>query len=157
MNIQTIFENNTVYKVDYVEFTDSEALQKSLCIKGNVNSELIVFYRTEDENALSEELSVMLSNMMKAVKINMDNVLMVDVKYPLNFSNIHSITSFAKCIVFGVSLKHLGLQITSQPYTIMNFNGVEFLFAESLHIINGDKQRKVALWQLLQKFFNINA
>ncbi|MDX2134298.1 MAG: hypothetical protein SFV52_05915 [Saprospiraceae bacterium] len=58
-----------------------------------------------------------------------------------------------KVLVFGPDPTHLGLSIRAPLYQPTAFYGCTWLFSESLHTLQPDKNRKTLLWQALKRMF----
>jgi DNA polymerase III psi subunit len=155
MNIQNIFENHTLYSQPELIFNTPQDVQSCDLISGRVDADVVVFFVLNQSESTKDELKTMVFNMMKAVKIEAEDVLMVNVLKSISFSNIKSIVNFKKAIIFGVGNLSMGWQIETVPYTLFNFSGVEILIAEDLEQISKDKQKKVVLWQFLQQLFQL--
>lgn len=59
-------------------------------------------------------------------------------------------------ISFGVPLIKLKLDLLLPPYTPKQIEGIWFLLAEPLSVIDADKERKKRLWLALKKMFTVN-
>lgn len=56
-------------------------------------------------------------------------------------------------LVFGLQASQLGINAEIPLYQPRQFYGATFLFAESLAVLEPDKNRKGKLWQALQQIF----
>ncbi len=59
-------------------------------------------------------------------------------------------------ISFGVPLIKLKLDLLLPPYTPKQIEGIWFLLAEPLSVIDADKERKKRLWLALKKMFTVS-
>jgi hypothetical protein len=110
----------------------------------------------QQEMLMSEAL--FLDNILKAVGHSLETS---DV---LNFSfmpgqDAHAVLSGKKTnffISFGVPLIKLNLDLLLVPYTPKNLEGIWFLLADPLVVIEADRNLKKKLWQALQKMFKMS-
>jgi hypothetical protein len=54
-------------------------------------------------------------------------------------------------ILFGIPPKRLGIHADIKPYTVTEFYGFQFLFAEKLSAIKPSKEHREALWGELKQ------
>lgn len=102
--------------------------------------------------------ALFLDNILKAVGHSLETS---DV---LNFSHMpgqdaRTVLSGKKTnffISFGVPLIRLNLDLLLVPYTPKNIEGIWFLLADPLVVIEADRNLKKKLWQALQKMFEMS-
>ena len=56
-------------------------------------------------------------------------------------------------LVFGLPARQLGLNMEITPYQPFVFQQITFLFADPLSVLEGDKEKKGALWTALKSIF----
>jgi hypothetical protein len=129
---------------------------------------------TENFPALSHKVLILLDEpkqreMIVSESLFLDNILKavghsVEKADILNFSflpgqDARSVLSEKKTnffITFGVPLIKLNLDLLLAPYTPKFIDGIWFLLAEPLTMIEADRNLKKKLWQALQKMFEMS-
>jgi hypothetical protein len=155
MNIVKIFEKHKVYRIDQDDFSCIEDFLTLPNIKSVAEPKIAVFFKDTNENLLNEKLHQFLANILKAVNIDIENVLLVNVSKPINAAKVCSTFNLNKAILFGIHLDEVSMQIQINNYQSINLNKISYLFAESLDEIESDKAKKVELWNALKLFFEI--
>lgn len=150
-NINKIFEENVIYNI-----CKSEIIQKKNCIEGNIEAELIVFYNSAEGEFLNEKQKEFLMKMLGAVKHNLENTLIVSDKEKISFEQFVKKGTVKKMMFFGSAPKGVGLNLNIKRYKIYNFQEIELLFIDQIHLIQEDSKRKSALWNLMKTLFNIS-
>lgn len=155
MNITKIFEKHKIYKIEGADFSNKEEFVRLPFANGNYNSTLAIFFKDENENLLNENLKQFLGNILKAVNIDIEEVLLVNVATFVNVSKVCHTLEIAKAILFGVSKDEVAMQVQIQNYQVLELNKIKYLFAESLEEIESNKVKKIELWNSLKLFFEI--
>lgn len=117
---------------------------------------LILTDESKKQDLITSE-AIFLDNILKAVGSSIENS---DI---LNFSFLPSqdagkVLSEKKTsyfITFGVPLIKLKLDLLLVPYTPKSIDGIWFLLADPLAVIEADRNLKKKLWQALQKMFEM--
>lgn len=103
-----------------------------------------------DAGFLEKILNAVNLDMAKADFINIDALdKQTDFKDMLSTKTVHHF------ITFGVPLKRLKLEILLVPYQIKPVEGINFLFADPLSVLQSDVSKKKALWLCLKKMFSV--
>jgi DNA polymerase III psi subunit len=103
----------------------------------------------------SVEDMVLLSKILKAVKMDLEDIDLLDVGKLTAETLDHKMAQIAvsHLLTFGVPLPKLNLNVLLTPYQIKEDRGVKFLFADALSDLQNDNTRKALLWKCLQAMF----
>lgn len=144
-----------IYTEGVYSFEDT--LQQPSDINGGTQYPLVIVFNKKEKELTSNE-HALLSNILKACKVNMAQVMLINIQYdPINkLKLIQQVYQPKYLIGFGVSRAMLGITISAKPYTNIQFLHCNMLFAHSLALIESDKQKKMLLWQCLQQLFQLN-
>lgn len=118
---------------------------------------ILVLVDEQKQNDLSPSDALLLENILKATG---HSITETDI---LNFSTLSSSDARAVLvtkstnyfITFGVPLIKLQLDLLLPPYTPKYIEGIWFLLADPLSVIDADKTLKKRLWLALQKMFEV--
>lgn len=130
------------------------ALQKTEISKTDLLGEgnkhvLVVIKKIESQEKI-------LADLIKAIKLDpIKDIfkLIINTESDISISAIIDEFSISKVLTFGVSAKELGYNINQSFYHIYNFENHKLLLSESIDVLQSDKNKKIILWQSLQKMF----
>ena len=149
----TKFQNRSTETVDAsldsVEMLDEAP---SITFEGGFEKGILVIH---DEAELKKELREMLFNLFGALQCSLKDMALVTAG-DLEGLSMESITTLApsKVVVFGL-VRHDLMAFQNGKYEIVQEEGVEYLFADSLGVISESKELKKLLWKEIQILFNI--
>jgi hypothetical protein len=101
--------------------------------------------------------AIFLDNILKAVGSSIENSDILNFSF-LPGRDARTVLSEKKTnhfITFGVPLIKLKLDLLLVPYTPKSIDGIWFLLADPLAVIEADRNLKKKLWQALQKMFEM--
>ncbi|NSL90225.1 hypothetical protein [Chitinophaga solisilvae] len=132
---------NTVPKVKYL---------------GENQKNIALFIQNENEAYLNEELFNLLTNILNACKLGMQDVCLINTfHYPqLGFADWQKAVRMERIVVFGSAHGPLGLQ-DIPPYQLVTVNGTTLLQSDDLGLIGSDKMLKAKLWAGLKQLLGI--
>ncbi len=106
---------------------------------------------------MSEGEKELLGKILKAVSLGLDGVDILILKdmESKNFEPVLKQKAIHHFITFGVALQKLKLEILLVPYQIKKLGGINFMYSDSLAIIEQDKAKKIALWNSLKTMFGL--
>ncbi len=139
--------------LDFQIFLAPDQKKEAFSIIGSNQNEICIVYSTE---ATQKDDLAFLEKILGAVKLSFDNdVVRLEVHQNENisFSKLKQSYSINKCIVFGISPQKLGLNFDCPKYQFIPFNGIQYLYSDSLEMIAQDKELKAALWAALKTMF----
>ncbi|GAB3163932.1 hypothetical protein [Telluribacter humicola] len=101
---------------------------------------------------------ILLSNILKAVGHSIDEADIVNLSYipSADARSVFADKLTNHFITFGVPLIKLQLDLLLPPYTPKQVEGIWFLLADPLAVIDADKALKKRLWLALQKMFAVS-
>lgn len=148
-------KNDFSQKYDMILNSDRIFYIPEQTVSSETDKAIFVVFERADESPDSQTL---LHNIMKATdtvyQIKTQKIAVESHKgalaYPL-ITDKHP----KKILVFGISLKSLGLHLEVPKYTPVTINTIVLLRADSLSLINTDKSLKVKLWKALQTMFDV--
>jgi hypothetical protein len=118
---------------------------------------LILIDEPKQESMLPSE-AAFLNNILKAVGHSTDHSDVLNFSF-LPGTDARKVFKDKKTnffITFGVPLIKLNLDLLLAPYMPKNIDGVWFLLADPLVVIEADRNLKKKLWQALQKMFEMS-
>lgn len=123
---------------------------------GENQKNIALFIQNENEAYLNEELFNLLTNILNACKLGMQDVSLVNViHYPsLTFTDWQTAMKIERSVVFGIAPEQLGLN-DIPPYQLVTVNGTTLLFSDELSLIGSDKVLKARLWAGLKQLLGI--
>ena len=124
-------------------------------INANLEKKGILVVVFSSEITLNEKQDAFLQSILKACKIESNNVNIISTCNP-QFGNYKQlITSFGaeKCLLFGLEPSAINLPMNFPSFQIQPYQNQQFLWAPSLEEIEMDKSQKLTLWNSLQKLF----
>ena len=134
-----------IYKIE----TDNVALEETLRQEGACKNQLLVIVNQSD---ITEENQKTLSQMLNAIKYNLEDSCMIvlskDQKMSINpFIKKYNIQ---KVLCFGIGPQAIGLQIVAGAYRLIVMEEINLVFSHSITDLNADKQKKIKLWNTIQ-------
>ncbi|WP_436490106.1 hypothetical protein [Chitinophaga sp. ARDCPP14] len=123
---------------------------------GENQKNIALFIQNENEAYLNEELFNLLTNILNACKLGMQDVSLINViHYPsLTFPDWQAAVKIERSVVFGIAPEQLGLN-DIPPYQLVTVNGTTLLFSDELSLIGSDKVLKARLWAGLKQLLGI--
>ncbi|KAA0989950.1 hypothetical protein [Dyadobacter aurulentus] len=118
---------------------------------------LILIDEQKQENMLASE-ALFLDNILKAVGNSTDHADILNFSF-LPGQDARKVFSEKKTnffITFGVPLIKLHLDLLLAPYTPKNIDGIWFLLADPLVVIEENRDLKKKLWQALKQMFEMS-
>ena len=106
-------------------------------------------------NSLNSVDSELLGKILGAVKLDLSSVDIIELvkSQDINLSQIFVQKSVNQVITFGVNLSELSLNVSLNPYQILEKEGIKFIYSDSLSDIQNDIPKKKALWGSLKGMF----
>jgi hypothetical protein len=117
---------------------------------------LILTDEPKKQDLITSE-AIFLDNILKAVGSSIENSDILNFSF-LPGQDARKVLSEKKTsyfITFGVPLIKLKLDLLLVPYTPKSIDGIWFLLADPLAVIEADRNLKKKLWQALQKMFEM--
>ncbi|MDR6566747.1 hypothetical protein SAMN05660461_3521 [Chitinophaga ginsengisegetis] len=123
---------------------------------GENQKNIALFIQNENEAYLNEELFNLLTNILNACKLGMQDVSLINViHYPsLAFPAWQAAVKIERSVVFGIAPEQLGLN-DIPLYQLVTVNGTTLLFSDELSLIGSDKVLKARLWAGLKQLLGI--
>lgn len=103
---------------------------------------------------LPQEQIELLGKILTAINVDAGNIDLIDID---NFNGLNlpafRKAGFERVISFGVKPSDLGLHLLARPYSAINWQGIQLLFADSVDQIAQSTDLKKALWAALKQNF----
>ena len=151
---KNLFTNQLISEKLTIETATTLQNSKVASLGGNLKK--IVFLINNVENSfLSEPEMEMLTNLLTACKLNMEDVAMINFnQYPnLNYEKLLADFQPKKILVFGVTAGQLGLPFYVPHFQLQKFQQQIYFLNPSFEIFLTDIDLKKELWKGLQKLF----
>jgi len=142
-----------LYDQVLVQLNDDISRQDLPVIK--VEKEVVVFHDT-NENAFTPELKKMLSNLIKALKLEADQVEQHWITNSFSLSKSLSASNTKHVLVFGLSPRDLHLQLSPKHHVVHRFQQFSLLFSYGLEELMLHSNMKRELWSALKEQFEIH-
>ncbi|RAI99821.1 hypothetical protein LX64_04374 [Chitinophaga skermanii] len=123
---------------------------------GENQKNIALLIQNENEAYLNDELFNLLTNILNACKLGMQDVALINLAQQpaTSLSTIKKSVVFNKCVAFGISPEQLGYE-DIPPFQIQQLGDISLVFSHDLQVINNDKAMKGQLWQALKVLFNV--
>lgn len=124
---------------------------------GENQKNIALFIQNENEAYLNEELFNLLTNILNACKLGMQDVSLINtVSGPgLGLSDWQAGVAMKQGVLFGITPAQVGLGEEIPLYQLVTVNGATFLFSDDLQLIGTDKMLKAKLWAGLKQLLGI--
>lgn len=121
----------------------------------NLKKILILFENKESEQLPSSE-ELFLKKVLQAVKLNFDDIALINVAFvdEAAYSQINSFDAVIQ-ISLGVRKDSLYFNTSRNLYSIAREKDVRYLLTDDLATIQNHQDKKVLLWDNLQKLFKV--
>ena len=121
---------------------------------GENQKNIALFIQNESEAYLNEELFNLLTNILNACKLGMQDVALVNTAaLPASpLSAWQQAVPMKQCVLFGIPPQQFGLEPLPM-YQLHSAGGIQLLFSDPLTLIAADKQLKGKLWNGLKQLF----
>lgn len=98
----------------------------------------------------------MFLNLLKACQLSENNITLI-APYTLDLTASTIVKTYApkQIIMFGVASSEIGLSVYFPDFQVQDVDGVTYLTAPDLSIIEHNKEAKSTLWKSLQKAFSL--
>jgi len=136
-------------------FVVPETSNSQLPGSGKNLKQLLVLYKKEEKPELLKEL---LSKILKAAQFDIEqDVRLVELSSDelFSFTALQSKEVNKQVIILGLTPSQLGLHFTFEKYIPLHHINCDFLVADSLAMINENRQLKAQLWNALKVLFAI--
>ncbi len=147
-----------LYKSPVIPFekTESSATHSSVKFLGNNSRHITLLVDNRNQPWLPEELFSLLTKILQACGLSMDDVALVNVASlpQKDLSGILEQLATEKLILFGSSFREWTKQ-RLEKNQINRLEGCPCLFSDSLQELKDNAQLKKAFWQTLQQFFEL--
>ncbi len=123
---------------------------------GENQKNILLLIQNESEAYLNEELFNLLTNILNACKLGMQDVALLNIaQYPgLTLADYGKALPVKQCIFFAIPPAALGLP-PMDPYEITAQGSIATLYSDALQQIATDKILKGKLWMGLKQLFGI--
>jgi len=123
---------------------------------GENQKNIALFIQNEGGAYLNEELFNLLTNILNACKLGMQDIALINVAhYPaMAFTSWQSAVKMKQAVLFGISPVTMGLE-DFPTYQVITANGCQLLHSDDLYPISQDKMMKGRLWQGLKQLLGI--
>ncbi|NLR60931.1 hypothetical protein HGH93_22700 [Chitinophaga polysaccharea] len=123
---------------------------------GENQKNIALFIQNENEAYLNEELFNLLTNILNACKLSMQDVSLLNVSHhpSLAFPDWKAAVKITRGVVFGIAPEQLGFS-DIPLYQLVTVNDTTLLFSDELSLIGSDKLLKARLWAGLKQLLNI--
>jgi len=146
-------EENLPVPLVPVEVAIPEPPKPSVILPRN-RSKVVIIYTNQQTVYLNPEEEVLLSKILSAVKLRLEDVDLVNVhNHRDSLVDILKDKLVNQIISFGIELRDLDIQIPLEAYRVTRVEGIDILLADSLFELQLNTDKKKMLWQALQAMF----
>jgi len=126
---------------------------------GGNAAQILVVSRNPETTYLPDNELAFLTRILTPCKLSLEDVAVINLIQYENKNHKAITTHFntKKAILFGMSPVDFGLPVTFPEYQVQAFQGIEYLWAPTLSVLEKDDQQKRKFWESLKKIFNLNA
>jgi|GEM_PF-2469717 len=117
-------------------------------------NQVVIIYNNQQTVYLNPEEEVLLTKIMGAVKLRLEDVELVNINnHRDTLVDILKDKLVNQILSFGIELRDLDIQIPMEPYRVIRVEGIDMLLADSLFELQLNTDKKKMLWQALQGMF----
>jgi hypothetical protein len=122
---------------------------------GENQKNILLLIQNENEAYLNDESFNLLTNILNACKLGMQDVALANVAHyaALTLADWQKVVNFQRVVIFGIAPDQLAVE--APVYQLVTINGTTAIFSHDLTFIGSDKTLKGRLWMGLQKLFNL--
>ena len=124
-------------------------------IFGKNQKELLVLVEDYNNPVMERNDGLLLKDILKAIGYTFDDVAIVNISHcreEVDWEAVNGIP-FQTLFSFGISHPKIPVTSTLAPYELERSGERKFLLTDKLSVLRQDRSRKIALWNLLKKFF----
>lgn len=124
----------------------------------SLKHKILVLVEEKSQPDLKPDDALLLENILKATGHSIDEVDILNIS-TLPKADARAVVATKRThyfITFGVPLIKLQIDLLFQPYTPRQIEGIWFLLAEPLSVIDADKSKKKQLWLALKEMFAVS-
>lgn len=139
-----------------VTVADTPAVIPDVKFLGENQKNIALFIQNEGGAYLNEELFNLLTNILNACKLGMQDIALINVAhYPaMPFTSWQSAVKMKQAVLFGISPATMGLE-DFPTYQVITANGCQLMKSDDLYPISQDKMAKGKLWGGLKQLLGI--
>lgn len=116
----------------------------------------VFFYaKSKDEKIAETQLNLIQKLVQNGLKLDWQNILLIDINSKMRLNQLQKITSVSKCILFGEIESSVGLNFNLKKYHIQTIHSIQFLKADEAELLDKNAALKTKFWNELKKIFNI--
>jgi hypothetical protein len=136
--------------------TQSPVAHIPFATMGSNPNGLLILVRLPAEDFKKLPRNVFLNNILKAIRLVMEDVVLVNVehdKFPVALCSLRQHLAAKQFLAFGKNLLDVAVY-TTQPYEpVLLYGDTAFLGASEIKMLEYDAGRKKQLWQSMQRMF----
>ncbi|MVT11003.1 hypothetical protein [Chitinophaga tropicalis] len=123
---------------------------------GENQKNIVLFIQNDSEAYLNEELFNLLTNILNACKLGMQDIALVNIaQHPaIPFTTWLQAIPVKQAVLFGIPPARLGLEAIAD-YQLLQVNGCQLICSDPLQLIAQDKMLKGKLWMGLKQLLGI--
>lgn len=136
------------------EAVDPKPAPRPLPYSGKNLKKVLVLFENKMSDNLDEGEKTFLGKVLQAVQLNFDDVALLNVSL-VEESSFDQLSNFDASIQISLGVKNnlLTFNASLPFYEIIHKNKARYLLTDNLKEIQGEKEKKVLLWNNLQKLF----
>jgi hypothetical protein len=155
---KALFANEVLYKIDEKMEHSVEPITNIQIVsepKSVIKEAVITIEEPPKVDIINIPLLLIVDTISEAEKVflNSVEVITLGMLNETGFISLSTNKSYKKIISFGVPFVKLNLQIMLMPYENKLIEGVWFMLAEKLVVVENDVAHKRSLWASLQHMF----
>jgi DNA polymerase III psi subunit len=124
---------------------------------GNNQKNVLVCVHYDNSVHLPDAQLDFLSTLLKACRLGLSDVAIINVKNIANFNHNQILNYFQTkvAMLFGITTEALGFPFSMPPYQVQSFADKTVIHAPALHELQQDESARRKLWAALKKIFNV--
>ncbi|SHM98822.1 hypothetical protein [Chitinophaga sp. CF418] len=123
---------------------------------GENQKNIALFIQNDSEAYLNEELFNLLTNILNACKLGMQDIAVINVAqyHAMTFTTWQTALPMKQAVLFGIDPASMGLEAISN-YQLLQVSGCQLICSDPLQLIAQDKVLKGKLWMGLKQLLGI--
>jgi hypothetical protein len=148
--INELYNKNVIY-LEQNKTAKNESY--SICFSGGNLKNFAIIYQSSNKESLSAEAFEMLTKLISACKLTMQDIALIDLKENefLTHELLKSELQAKLVLLFGVDTMTIDLPFMIPKYKSQEFNDTVFILADNINKMPHDKESKILLWNCLKE------
>jgi DNA polymerase III psi subunit len=155
--LEELYSKSLIVEDEASEIPDMAASNSDIKFLGNNQKNILVCVHYDDSVHLPDAQLDFLSNLLKACRLGLNDVAIMNMKNVANANYNQILNHFKSKVVmlFGITTEKFGFPFSIPQYQVQQFAEQTVIHSPALHDLQQDEPARRKLWAALRKIFNI--